>query len=86
MPKVKSSKSSKNLLKPFNSIKPLDYINASSMVVNKQYRVTPIKKTETKFGYRISAELDNEVTVYLPEIYNRMSEKKITKWVEVIMC
>lgn len=77
MPKVQSSKATKNLLKQFNSIKPLDYINLSSMVVNKPYRVTAIRKTETKFGDRLSLDLDYKVKVFLPERYNRMSDDEI---------
>lgn len=77
MPKVKSTKSTKNLLSQFNSIQPMEYISVTKMVMNKHYRVTGLTRMKTKYGDRLSAELDHTTKVFLPERYNRMSDEDI---------
>lgn len=74
----KSTKSGKQtLLKQFNSIQAVQFINMGQMDVNKPYRVTGIKKTKFEFGTRVCVELDHKEKLCLPERYNLLKDEEI---------
>lgn len=62
-----SSKSKNSLLDKFNALGAFMWLNLDSMIKNKFYHITDIKRATSKYGERLLAELDGQAKLYLPE-------------------
>lgn len=77
---VKKSKSKATSLqeKLNQELRGYQYINLSGMETNKPYLITGIKKSNTRFGDRLVAELEKTYRLYLPErYYTGLTERQI---------
>lgn len=68
-----------NVLTKFNEIGAFKLLNLSSMEKNYPYKITHLKKANSKFGERLLAELNNEARLFLPERYNTFNDKQIAE-------
>lgn len=73
---VKKTKKN-NLLDKFNSLGAYGFLNLETMEKNRYYVVTELKKTKSKYGDRVLAELDGIAKLYLPERYTAFTERQL---------
>lgn len=50
-------------------------IKITQLTIGQKYKVTKIKKVESKFGQSVLVELDGELNTFLPKRYSVLEEK-----------
>lgn len=69
-----------NIIGQLNEFKPT--IKVIELEQSRKYKVTKIRRVQTKFGCSIVAELDGEKQMFLPKRYNKLEDAELKHIIE----
>ena len=73
----------KSLISKFNNLSSSSYKKLSDLEVDKVYEITSAMIKETKFGKSIQVELNDEINVFLPKRFSKLSKTNLKTLVDL---
>ena len=73
----------KSLISKFNNLSSSAYKKMSELEVDRKYEITSAFIKETKFGKSIQVTLDDEINVFLPKRFSKLSKSDLKTLIDL---